>query len=76
MDEERQPISFLSYLQAENIKLRQAVVDLSVDTWALRNALARRRSEPDANVRPQERRLRRRTNGAASSTRSAESPHR
>jgi hypothetical protein len=48
MNEERQPISFLSYLPAENIKLRQAVIDLSFETMALREALARRRStEPD-----------------------------
>src|SRR5258708_18770453 len=33
------PISMLSFLEAENIRLRQAVVELSRDTTALRQAL-------------------------------------
>jgi hypothetical protein len=33
------PISMLSFLEAENIRLRQAVVELSRDTKALRQAL-------------------------------------
>jgi hypothetical protein len=54
MNEEREPISFLSYLQAENIRLRQAVADLSFETMALREVLASRRRRstgPDANGR-------------------------
>ena len=33
------PISLLSFLEAENIRLRQVVVELSRDTMALREAL-------------------------------------
>jgi hypothetical protein len=73
MDEERQPISFLSYLQAENIKLRQAIVDLSLDTMALRKALAKRVSAPGANVRTPDRR---RSSAAESAVRTERSPHR
>lgn len=36
---ECQPISLLSFLQAENIRLRQAVLALSLDTMALREEL-------------------------------------
>jgi hypothetical protein len=35
------PISILSFLEAENIRLRQAVVKLSRDTMVLREALKR-----------------------------------
>jgi hypothetical protein len=35
----RRPVSILSFLEAENIRLRQAVVKLSLDTMALREAL-------------------------------------
>ena len=38
---ERRPISILSFLQAENIRLRQAVLELSLDTMALREELKR-----------------------------------
>ena len=34
-----QPISLLSFLEAENLRLRQAVVELSLDASALREAL-------------------------------------
>ena len=33
------PISLLSVLEAENIRLRQSVVELSLDTMVLREAL-------------------------------------
>ncbi len=33
-----QPISLLSFLEAENVRLRQAVVELSLDASALRKA--------------------------------------
>ena len=36
---ECRPISLLSFLQAENIRLRQAVLALSLDTMALREEL-------------------------------------
>lgn len=36
---ECRPISLLSVLEAENIRLRRAVVELSLDTLALREAL-------------------------------------
>ena len=38
---ECRPISLLSVLEAENIRLRQAVLELSLDTLALREALKR-----------------------------------
>jgi hypothetical protein len=38
---ECRPISLLSFLQAENIRLRQAVLELSLDTMALREELKR-----------------------------------
>ena len=38
---EWQPISILSVPEAENIRLRQAVLELSLDTLALREALER-----------------------------------
>jgi hypothetical protein len=41
-DGERRPINMLSFLEAENIRLRQAVVELSRDTVALREALEER----------------------------------
>lgn len=48
---ERQPISLLSFLEAENMRLRQAAVELSFDTMVLRKALARMRSaETDAKA--------------------------
>jgi hypothetical protein len=34
-----QPKSLLSFLEAENLRLRQAIVELSLDTSALRKAL-------------------------------------
>ena len=34
-----QPISLLSFLEAENLRLRQAIVELSLDASALREAL-------------------------------------
>jgi hypothetical protein len=34
-----QPISLLSFLEAENMRLRQAVVELSLDASALREAV-------------------------------------
>ena len=37
------PISILSFLEAENIRLRQAVVELSLDTMALREALEKKK---------------------------------
>ncbi len=37
-----QTISLLSFLEAENIRLRQTVVELSRDTMALREALNRK----------------------------------
>ena len=37
----RRVISLLSFLKAENIKLQQAVMELSLDTMALREALKR-----------------------------------
>jgi hypothetical protein len=36
-----QPIDLLSFLEAENMRLRQAVAELSLDTMALREALKR-----------------------------------
>jgi len=36
-----QTISLLSFLKAENVKLRQVVVELSLDAMALREALKR-----------------------------------
>jgi hypothetical protein len=39
-----QPISLLSFLEAENIRLRQAVVELSLHTLALRKALKTKES--------------------------------
>ena len=35
------PISLLSFLQAENVRLHRAVVELSLHTMALREALKR-----------------------------------
>jgi hypothetical protein len=43
---ECRPISLLSVLEAENIRLRQAVVELLIDTLALREALHRREVSP------------------------------
>jgi hypothetical protein len=40
------PISLLSVLEAENCRLRQAVVELSLDTVVLREALRDFRPEP------------------------------
>jgi hypothetical protein len=37
-----QPISILSFLEAENARLRQAVMELSRDTMALREALKKK----------------------------------
>jgi hypothetical protein len=54
---ERPPTSLLSFLQAENIRLRQAVLELSLDTTALKEALNRmERSERVAALRPRDRR--------------------
>jgi hypothetical protein len=41
---ECRPISLLSFLEAENIRLRQAVVELWLDTTVLREALKRRKA--------------------------------
>jgi hypothetical protein len=41
------PISMLSFLEAENIRLRQAVVALSRDTKALRQALRKNDTDSD-----------------------------
>jgi hypothetical protein len=50
MEPERQLVSLLSFLEAENARLRQAIIDLSFDTMTLRETLAReRRNERDAN---------------------------
>ena len=38
---ERRPISLLSFLEAENVRLRQAVVELSLTARVLREALKR-----------------------------------
>jgi hypothetical protein len=52
---ECRPISLLSVLEAENIRLRQAVVELSLDTLALREALERREaSDRVVNFRSRE----------------------
>jgi hypothetical protein len=40
------PISLLSVLDAENFRLRQAVVELSLDALVLREALKELRPEP------------------------------
>jgi len=40
------PISILSFLEAENLRLRQAVVALSLDTMALREALEKNEGRP------------------------------
>ena len=40
------PISILSFLEAENFRLRQAVVALSLDTMALREALEKNEGRP------------------------------
>ena len=40
------PISLLSVLEAENFRLRQAVVELSLDTLVLREALKEFKPEP------------------------------
>lgn len=40
------PISLLSVLEADNFRLRQAVVELSLDTLVLREALKELRPEP------------------------------
>jgi hypothetical protein len=37
-----QPTSILSFLQAENVRLRQAVIELSRATMALRKALKKK----------------------------------
>jgi hypothetical protein len=41
-----EPISLLSVLEGENFRLRQAVVELSLDTLVLREALKEFRPEP------------------------------
>ena len=52
-----EPTSILSFLEAENVRLRQAVVELSLDTMALREAL---------QLTARDRRLRRSCRGATS----------
>jgi hypothetical protein len=55
MDQEYRPISLLSFLEAENIRLRRAVVELWLDTAALREALkGQDSSELRATVRPRD----------------------
>jgi hypothetical protein len=41
------PVTVLSYLEAENVRLRQTVAELSLDTSILREVLARRATTPD-----------------------------
>jgi hypothetical protein len=41
-----QPISLLAFLKTQNLRLRQAVAELSLDTLALREALKELRPEP------------------------------
>ena len=45
------PISLLSVLDAENFRLRQAVVELSLDTVVLKEALNQLRSGPQISGR-------------------------
>jgi hypothetical protein len=53
MDQECQPTSLLSFLEAENIRLRRAVVELWTDTAALREAMKREEfGEAGASARP------------------------
>jgi hypothetical protein len=53
-----EPISLLSYLEMENVRLRQAVVELSLDTMALREELIKAAGyDRVANIRPRQRRL-------------------
>lgn len=53
-----QPISLLSYLEMENVRLRQAVVELSLDTMALREELINAAGyDRVTNFRPRQRRL-------------------
>jgi len=40
------PISLLSFLEAENVRLRQAIVQLSLDAGVLREALNRMEPRP------------------------------
>jgi hypothetical protein len=40
-----QPISLLSFLQAENVRLRRAVLELSLHAEALREALKRMKAQ-------------------------------
>jgi hypothetical protein len=57
MNQQCRPTSLLSFLEAENIRLRQAVVELWLDTTALREAVKRRESgERFATDRPRDRR--------------------
>jgi hypothetical protein len=44
MNQECRTTSLLSFLEAENIRLRRTVMELSLDTMALREALSRQRS--------------------------------
>ena len=48
---ERRPISLLLFLKAENVRLRQVVVELSLDVLALREAL-KRIEDPSAGSSP------------------------
>jgi hypothetical protein len=62
MNQGRRPISLLSFLQAENARLREVVAELSLDTTVLREILARelarkQSTKPDANFRPPDRHL-------------------
>jgi hypothetical protein len=43
------PISLLSFLQAENVRLRQAVVELLLHTRALREEVLKRLEAPNAS---------------------------
>jgi|SRR5258708_771150 hypothetical protein len=43
------PISLLSFLEAENVRLRQAILELSLDARALREALSRMEGRSDCD---------------------------
>jgi hypothetical protein len=57
MNRECRPINLLSFLEAENVRLREAAVDLLLDAVALRETLKRLESgERDATVSSQDQR--------------------
>jgi hypothetical protein len=58
----QEPTSLLSFLEAENIRLRRVVVELWLDTTALREAMKREEpGEPCATAMPSQRHLAPRT---------------